>query len=87
MRHSARGQRLSVRPAEMWVALLRALVALALGDAVLVAGRDRETLANFIAVYWLLGSVLTLRWVLAHRGRPGSRPASAAALVGIVAAS
>jgi len=70
-----------------WIVLFRAIVALVLGIGVLVGGGERPFLANFIAVYWLLGSLLTLRWVLAHRWITGARLALAAALVGITAAT
>jgi uncharacterized membrane protein HdeD (DUF308 family) len=68
-----------------WIVLVRAVVALVLGVAVLLSEKTRPALGNFIAVYWLLGSILTLRWFLEHRPRPGSRLALTAALVGIVA--
>jgi uncharacterized membrane protein HdeD (DUF308 family) len=70
-----------------WIVLARAVVALVLGAAVLLSEKTKPALGNFIAVYWLLGSVLTLRWFLEHRPRPGSRLALAAALVGILAGS
>lgn len=85
MRRSKRGDGPDVEAILVWVTLLRALAALALGILVLVGAQTRPALANFIATYWLLGSVLTLRWVLANRGRPGSRAAFVAALVGIAA--
>ena len=68
-----------------WITLVRACVALWLGVAVLVSGRTRPALANFIAVYWLAGSLLTLRWVLANRRRAGNRLVAVAALVGTAA--
>jgi hypothetical protein len=49
--------------------LARAAVALLLGLSVLLAEKSRPALGNFIGVYWVLGSLLTLRWVSRHRGR------------------
>lgn len=69
----------------MWVTLLRGLVALVLGVSVLLTAKTHRAVANYIAIYWLLGSVVTLRWALAQRGRRGGRPASMAALAGIAA--
>ncbi len=69
-----------------WVFLLRGLVGLLLGVSVLVGGEHAETLWSFIAAYWLAGALLTIRWVLANRWRPGSRLAIAAALTGVLAA-
>ena len=51
-----------------------------------MAGAGQSRLATFIGVYWLLGSVLTLRWVLRSRAVPGRRLAAIAAAVGGVAA-
>lgn len=70
---------------QMRVTLLRSLAAFALGVSVLVASGTKAALANFIAIYWLLGSFLTLRWVLANRGRRGTKLAISAVVVGIVA--
>ena len=73
-------------PARLWwIMLARAAVALLLGLSVLLADKTRPALGNFIGVYWLLGSLLTLRWVLRHRGERGSRPAGVAAVVGVLA--
>ena len=65
-----------------WIFLARAGVAIALGLSVLLAGQTRPALVNFIAVYWLIGALLTVRWVLANRWQPGSRLALGAAVVG-----
>jgi uncharacterized membrane protein HdeD (DUF308 family) len=40
-----------------WIVLVRAVVALVLGVAVLLSEKTRPALGNFIAVYWLLGSI------------------------------
>jgi len=72
-------------PRLWWIMLLRAGVALWLGLVVLLSGKTRPALANFIAVYWLAGSLLTLRWVLANRGRGGNRVVVVAAVAGMTA--
>jgi uncharacterized membrane protein HdeD (DUF308 family) len=40
---------------------------------------------QLIGIYWLLGSLLTLRWLARHRRPPGNRLVWAAAILGIVA--
>jgi uncharacterized membrane protein HdeD (DUF308 family) len=70
-----------------WVFLLRGIAGLLLGISVVLGSENTEKLASFIAAYWLIGALLTIRWVLANRWRPGSRLGLAAALTGIVAAS
>jgi uncharacterized membrane protein HdeD (DUF308 family) len=52
----------------------------------LVAGAGQSRLATFIGIYWLLGAVLTIRWVMRRQGVPGRRVAALAAGVGAVAA-
>jgi uncharacterized membrane protein HdeD (DUF308 family) len=51
--------------------LARATFALALGVALLVGGSGLSNLAGFIAVYWILAAMVTLRWVGAHPEAPG----------------
>ena len=68
------------------LAFVRGVVALFLGGALLVAGVGQSRLATFIGVYWLLGAVLTLRWVLRNRAVPGRRLAALAAAIGTIAA-
>lgn len=46
---------------------LSGAVALALGVTLLVAGANLSRLTTFVAVYWVLAALVTLRWV-------GSRP-------------
>ena len=69
-----------------WLTLARGLVALCLGGALLVAGAGQSRLATFIGIYWLLGSVLTIRWVLRSREVPGRRLGALVAGVGAVTA-
>ena len=70
-----------------WVLLLvRSLLALGLGIAVLATGEIRPAMVNVIAFYWLLGALLTLRWARAHPGERGQRLAYAASIAGMIAA-
>ena len=73
-------------PARLWwIMLARAAIALLLGLVVLLSEKTRPALANFIGVYWLVGSLLTLRWVFRHRRQPGNRLVWAAAVIGVAA--
>ncbi len=75
------------RPTREWLlTFVRGLVALCLGTALLVAGAGESRLATFIGAYWLIGSVLTIRWVARSRGIPGRRVGALAAGVGAVTA-
>jgi hypothetical protein len=65
---------------------LRGLVALALAVAIAVAGRSTTRLVSFLALFWLTGGLLTLRFALAIRFRPGFRLALAAAIAAVVGA-
>jgi uncharacterized membrane protein HdeD (DUF308 family) len=56
-----------------YIYLARATFALALGVALLLTGSTLSNLATFIAVYWILAAVVTLRWVGAHRQARGRR--------------
>ena len=67
-----------------WLYLARGFVALCLGGALLVAGAGESRLATFIGIYWLLGSVLTIRWVLRSREVSGRRLGALAAGIGAV---
>jgi hypothetical protein len=66
------------------VALVRGLAAFAVAVVVLVTRQTRPALVNMIALYWLVGSILTLRWAFTHasKGRIG---AIAAGVVGLAA--
>jgi uncharacterized membrane protein HdeD (DUF308 family) len=69
-----------------WVILLaRASLALILGLVVLATGQFRPGMANIIAIYWLLGAVMTLRWAATHRDVRGYRLALAAGVVAVLA--
>ena len=68
-----------------WIMLARAAVALVLGLSVLLTEKTRPALGNFIGVYWLIGSLLTVRWLAGHRGQRGSALGWAAAVLGILA--
>ena len=67
-----------------WVFVVRGSVALALGVALLLSGDLVSNLGTFVAVYWIIGALLTLRWVAQHRSAPGWRVGGLAGLVGVV---
>ena len=69
-----------------WLTALRGLVALALGVAVAVVGRSTARLVTFLALFWLTGGLITLRFALAIRPRPGFRLGLAAAIAAVVGA-
>ena len=67
-----------------WVFVVRGSVALALGVALLLSGELVSNLGTFVAVYWIIGALLTLRWVAQHRSAPGCGIGGVAGLVGVV---
>ena len=69
-----------------WVFLVRGSVALALGLALLISDAGLSRLGTFIGVYWLIGAVLTLRWVAKHREASGRRFGGLAGVIGLVVA-
>lgn len=69
-----------------WLTALRGLVALTLGLAVAVGGRSTARLVTFLALFWMTGGLLTLRFALAIRPRPGFRLGLAAATAAVVGA-
>jgi len=68
------------------VLFARAVLVLGLGVAFLWSGSTRPVLGNLIAVYWLIGALVTLGWVRAHRGIHGQRLATAAGVLGVTSA-
>jgi uncharacterized membrane protein HdeD (DUF308 family) len=83
---SPRGTRLPALARYWWLTALRGLVALALAIAVGVAGRSSARLVTFLALFWMTGGLITLRFALAIRPRPGFRLGLAAALAALVGA-
>lgn len=69
-----------------WIGVLRGAIALALGSSALMASGTPERLATFLALYWLAGGVVTLRFAWAIRPSVGFRLASVAGVVAITAA-
>ncbi len=67
-----------------WVSVLRGCLALLLGVGALVSGASQPALVNFIAVYWLLGGLLTARWAFGTRWKAGSRVGLIAGVLAIV---
>jgi uncharacterized membrane protein HdeD (DUF308 family) len=69
-----------------WLTVLRGLVALALALAITVADRTTGRLITFLALFWMTGGLITLRFALAIRPRPGFRLGMAAAIAAVVGA-
>jgi uncharacterized membrane protein HdeD (DUF308 family) len=69
-----------------WVTALRGLVALTLSLAIAVAGRGTAHLVTFLALYWMTGGLLTLRFALAIRPRRGFRLGLTAGIAAVVGA-
>jgi hypothetical protein len=69
-----------------WLTALRGLVALLLALAIAVAGRSSGRLITFLALFWVTGGLITLRFALAIRPRPGFRLGLAAAIAAVVGA-
>ena len=67
------GTRLPAMARYWWLTALRGLVALLLALAIAVAGRSTARLVSFLALFWLTGGLITLRFALAIRPRPGFR--------------
>ncbi|MFN2203816.1 MAG: DUF308 domain-containing protein, partial [Caldilineaceae bacterium] len=64
----------------MWVALLRAGLAVGLGLALLFyPDKSRNTLLNILAIFWILAGAVSLLWD-AHGKRPG-RPSMTTSLI------
>ena len=72
-RSSAARQALGEAVRFWWVSMLRGCLALLLGIGALFSGASEHYLINFIAIYWLLGGLLTAKWALGVRWRAGSR--------------
>jgi uncharacterized membrane protein HdeD (DUF308 family) len=66
-----------------WISALRGCLALFLGVGALLSGASQPMLVNFIAVYWLLGGILTTRWAVGVRWRAGARLGLAAGVLAI----
>ena len=70
--------------ATFWIALIRATLAFSLGvTMLLMPDKTGPKLANFIGMYWLIGSILSLRWDASGRRARGLSLLSA--VVGVIA--
>ena len=69
----------------LWVFLLRGLLALALGGAALLLEISLSRLGTYIAVYWIVAALLTLRWASGRDAASGRRIALAAGAIGLAA--
>jgi uncharacterized membrane protein HdeD (DUF308 family) len=86
-RTSGAGTRLPAIARYWWLTALRGLVALTLALAVVVGGRSTARLVTFLALFWMTGGLITLRFALAIRPRPGFRLGLAAATAAVVGAA
>jgi uncharacterized membrane protein HdeD (DUF308 family) len=86
-RTSGAGTRLPAIARYWWLTALRGLVALALALAITVGGRSTARLVSFLALFWMTGGLITLRFALAIRPRPGFRLGLAAAIAAVVGAA
>ena len=86
-RTAAAGTRLPAIARYWWLTALRGIVALTLALAVAVAGRSSARLVTFLALFWMTGGLITLRFALAIRPRPGFRLGLAAAIAAVVGAA
>jgi len=85
-RTSAAGTRLPAIARYWWLTTLRGIVALTLALAITVGGRNTGRLVTFLALFWMTGGLITLRFALAIRPRPGFRLGLAAATAAVVGA-
>ena len=69
-----------------WLTTLRGIVALALALAITVGSRNTGRIITFLALFWMTGGLITLRFALAIRPRPGFRLGLAAATAAVVGA-
>jgi uncharacterized membrane protein HdeD (DUF308 family) len=72
------------RRAAFWITLVRSVLALALGLAlVLQPDKTRPFVVNFIGVFWLAAGIMSLRWGIS--GERARRMSVVVGIVGIVA--
>ncbi len=68
------------RRAAFWITLVRSVLALALGLAlILEPDKTRPFVINFVGVFWLAGGIMSLRW-----GASGERARRMSVVIGIV---
>jgi uncharacterized membrane protein HdeD (DUF308 family) len=82
----SQGTRLPAIARYWWLTALRGLLALTLALAIAVAGRSTGRLVTFLALFWLTGGLITLRFALTIRPRPGFRLGLAAAIAAVAGA-
>ena len=62
------GEAISAAVRYWWISIVRGCLALFLGIIALFSGAVEQTLVNFIAIYWVLGGLLTFKWYTASGG-------------------
>ena len=70
-----------------WVTVIRGVLSILLGIALLLTQSNRAMLANFIGAYWLLSGLLTVKWAVTVRWRRGARIGLVAGSISVVAAA
>jgi len=84
---SKRMRELAPRVARFWwIGFARGLIAIALGVSVLFASGSPARIATFLALYWLFGGIVTIRFALVLRPGKGFRLAIVAGVVAVTAA-
>ena len=68
-----------------WVGAIRGVIAVLLGFSMVFASGSPDRIATYLAIYWLSGGLLTLRFAWAIRPREGFRLASLAGVIAVVA--
>src|SRR4029453_14800875 len=83
---SGAGRPLPAMARYWWLTALRGVIALTLALAITVGGRNTGRLITFLALFWMTGGCITLRFALGIRPRPGFRLGLAAAIAAVVGA-
>jgi uncharacterized membrane protein HdeD (DUF308 family) len=68
------------RTVAFWITLIRGILAISLGTALLIQpDKPRPMLGNFMGMYWLVAGVMSLRW-----GASGERAGGVPMLAGVI---
>ena len=85
--HNPKMEDAPLRPGRFWwIAILRGILSMLLGTAVLITEGNRAKIVDAIGVYWLLVGLLTIRWAITVRWRRGSQIGLLAGSVSVIAA-
>ncbi len=76
-----------IRPGRFWwIAIVRGILSVLLGTAVLITEGNRAMIVNAVGVYWLMVGLLTIRWAITVRWRRGTQIGLLAGSVSVIAA-